>query len=203
MPVLARRLLVDGVAEGAKEVDGGLVDDAVGGVEPEAIDMIFTNPVKRVFDEEATHIVTPRTINVDGIPPGGVVAVGEVIAILREVVAFWPKMVIDNVQQDGQTLRVTSVDQPTQTVRAAVGCLGRVEIDPVIAPVTIARELSNWHQLDRGYAQIPERGQHRHDTIERAGSRERSHVELVDHERFPRNPFPATIGPVEGRVDDR
>ena len=114
--------------------------NGVDGIEPQGIDVKFGNPVERVLDEEAAHLIAVRPVEVDGLPPGRAVAVGEIGAEIPEVVSFRAEMVVDHVQDHGQSLLVAGVDQPLQTLGAAVGVLDGKGIDAVVAPVARSRE---------------------------------------------------------------
>ena len=96
----------------------------------------------------------PAAVVVDGRAPGGPVVVGEVGAELAQVVALRAEVVVDDVEEDRQAVRVAGVDQPLQPVRPAVAVLGGVGEDAVVAPVAAAGELGDRHQLDRGDAQL-------------------------------------------------
>jgi hypothetical protein len=75
------------------------IDQGVGGVEAQAVDVIFMRPVAGVGDEEIAHWRAARPIQVQRIAPGRLVAVGEVLpAELAQVVAIRPQVVIDHIQ---------------------------------------------------------------------------------------------------------
>ena len=63
-------------------------------------------------------------------------------------------MVIDDIEKDGQSLAMASIDQPLQTVGTAVTILGRVREHTVVAPVACARKLADRHDLDRRDTQL-------------------------------------------------
>ena len=53
-----------------EEVARAVVDDRVGGVEPQAVDVILVHPVQRVLDEELAHHVAVRAVELTAAPQG-------------------------------------------------------------------------------------------------------------------------------------
>ena len=94
------------------------------------------------------------------------------------------------------------VDQRLQLLRPAVRRVGRVRQHAVVAPVALAGEVGERHQLDRGDAEVDQRLQ----LLRRAGvgalGREGADVQLVDHRLAPRPAGPGVVAPLVGlRVD--
>src|SRR5688572_29696321 len=58
-------------------------------------------------------------------------------------------VVVDDVEDHGQTKTVRGVHEPSQCCRSAVSRLGRKKRRWVVTPGPIQRELVNRHQLDR------------------------------------------------------
>ena len=193
-----------GVAELAQERLGGGVDDAVDRVEAEPVDVVLVEPVQGVPGEVAPHLVALRAVDVDGLAPRRVVAVGQVRREALEVVALGPEVVVDDVEDDREAPRVAGVDEAPQPVGPAVGRLRRPQIDPVVAPVARAGELRDGHQLAGGDAEGDEVVETLDRTVERARLAERPDVQLVQHELGERGSPEGAIAPGErGRVDDR
>jgi hypothetical protein len=171
---------VDLEAELLEEVHRGRVDDGVDGVEPQTIDVVVPQPVQRVVDDEPADLVALATVDVERLAPRRPVAVGEVGAELAEVVPLGAEVVVDDIEDDREPPPVAGVDQLLQVVRMAVGAVGRVQIDAVIAPTVLAGEGVDREQLDVGDAQVDEVIEVFDGAEERAGFTERAHVELVD-----------------------
>ena len=60
------------------------------------------------------------------------------------------------------------VDEPGEPLRAAVGAVRREDEDAVVAPAALAGERRDRHQLDRGDAELGQRGQPRGRRVERS-----------------------------------
>jgi hypothetical protein len=77
------------------------VEDPVDRVNPQAIDVIFGEPIERVVDDETPDAVTQSSIVVDGASPGRVVVVRVIRAELGQIVAFWADVIVDHVEHHG------------------------------------------------------------------------------------------------------
>src|SRR4051794_2341085 len=97
---------------------------------------------------------------------------------------------------------MTGIDQPTQTIRVAVGNLRRIWINAVIAPITHSRKLSNRHQFKGGDTQVFQRAQKGNNRVKRALVGECPDVKLVEDVIFERNSSPISILPGEVWYDD-
>jgi hypothetical protein len=176
--------------------------DVLRRVEPKTVEMIFLDPVGRVLDEEIPHRV--RTFEVDRLAPVVLVLVGEIVGrVLRDVVPVGSEVIVDDVEDDGDTGRVRAIDECTQILWRSVQPRRRVEIHAVVAPPEAAWKVRDRHHLDGGY---PER----REVVEMFCRRpprtfrcERSHVHFVQHLAATRDAQPAAIGPCErGGIDD-
>ena len=58
-------------------------------------------------------------------------------------------MVVDDVEKHGQAATVRRIDKPLQSSRAAVAILHGIGMNAVVAPIPLAGELGDRHQLDR------------------------------------------------------
>ena len=97
---------------------------------------------------------------IDGGAPGrGDVVAEEARRIGGEIVPVRPEVVVDDVEEDHQAEAVRGVDQRLQLVRRAVGGVGREGQHAVIAPVALAGEIVDRHQLDGGDAELSQAGQ--------------------------------------------
>ncbi len=185
-----------------EDVPRARVEDRVYGVQAEPVDVILGDPVERVVDHVAAYLVAVGAVVVDGAPPRRAVATREVRAEVGEIVPLGSEVVVDDVQDDGEAAPVRGVDEPLESLGAAVARLGRVEGHAVVAPVAIARELGDGHDLDCGDAQVAQRPQPLDDGVERAGRRERADVQLVEDVVRHLGRAPTVVGPTKrGRVD--
>ena len=85
-----------------QDVDRALIEDRVDGVQPEAVDVELADPVPGVLDEVTPHARAVGPVEVDRGAPGRLVAVGEVRAVLAQVVALGAEVVVDHVEHDAQ-----------------------------------------------------------------------------------------------------
>ena len=129
------------------------IHNGMEGVQAQGVNMIFRAPKEGVVDEEAPHLIAVRAVEVEGRPPGGVVALGEIRAVSRQVVAFRAQVVVNHVQDHGQAPLMAGVDQPFETFGPPVTVLHRERINPVVAPVAPSRKLGHRHQLQGCEAQ--------------------------------------------------
>src|SRR5262249_34063684 len=126
-----------------------VIEDCVHRVDAERIDMAFANPIERVLDKIISHLVAVRAVEVQRRAPWRLVTLGEIApAEIPKVISFRSEVVVNDVENDGETVLVTSVDQALQAVRAAVRVLRSERLHPVVAPVAAAGKLRDRHQLD-------------------------------------------------------
>ena len=97
-------------------------------------------PVERVVDEEPPYLVAVGSVEVDGVAPRRVVAVGEVGPEGAEVVTLGAEVVVDDVEDQRETVGVAGVDQALEALRPAVGGVGGEQLDAVVTPIAFARE---------------------------------------------------------------
>src|SRR5262249_60079555 len=89
-------------------------------------------------------------VKVDGGAPRTLMAIAEVSrAERREALAVRAEMVVDDVEDDAETVQVRGIDQPAEIVGRAVMMRRREQIDAVVAPVARSGRFGNRHQLDR------------------------------------------------------
>ena len=79
---------------------------------------------------------------------------------------------------------MAGVDEPLQRERAAIGGVGGVRIDAVVAPVARAGKLGDRHEFDRRDAEFLQIAEPRDHRVERALGRERADVQLVENVFF-------------------
>ena len=101
----------------------GIVEDGVDGVEAQAVEVVFLEPVQRVLDEEVAHDAAALlAVEVDAGAPGRLVTLGEErLGVGVEVVPGRAEVVVDHVEEHHQAERVRPVDEALQVVGPAVG----------------------------------------------------------------------------------
>src|SRR6185312_10572481 len=86
-----------------------------------------------------------------------------------------------------------------QPLGTAVGALDRVRRHAVISPVPSTGKLRHGHELDRGRAYIPDRGQPLDHAVEGPGETEGADVQLVDDEVRHGDAAPGGVAPAVAR----
>ena len=114
-------------------------------------------------------------------------------------------MVVDDIEEYGETIQMAGVDQTLQSMRSAIAVLRRIGVNAVIAPVARSRKLPDRHQLEGRDTQITQCRQAGDDRFECAFRGEGPDVEFVEHQIFSRHSGPALIRPSEfiGAEDGR
>ena len=120
-------------------------------VEPETIDVKFASEIREILSEEMAAL---RMIEIDHCTPGG-------IAIEERCAGGGPENIIDaasviedDIDQDGQAVLVTSIDQFFQRIRATIGMLDRVEKCGVVSPTVARADFVDRQKEDGGNAEI-------------------------------------------------
>src|SRR5579871_399859 len=103
-----------------EEMDCGAINKLVDSVEAQAVDVEVAHPHDCVITKEAADLIAAPGFEVDGIAPRRVVQVGEVRSKFAGVVADRPKVVVDDVVNDGDSAHVAGVDEALEAVGAAV-----------------------------------------------------------------------------------
>src|ERR1700677_127038 len=105
---------------------GPPVEDHIGGVEPQAIEMKLFQPHPDIAEHEFADGVAAGVIVIDSVSPGCPIEFGEIRAEFAEIIRFRTEMVVDNIKLYSQSRAMASVDEPLQPARAAVRILDRV-----------------------------------------------------------------------------
>jgi hypothetical protein len=182
------RFTLDGVVQLAQKVDARFVDDSMNRVQPQAVESASRarHPAQRVLDHEPAHRSGVGAVVVDRVPPGRLVARGEVGAEFAEVVPFRPDVIVDDVQKRAEPLRVSCLDQPRESARTAVRRMRREQIDAVVAPVARAWKCGDGHDLDGGVAGFAELAQMVRGAGGGSFARKRPEVDLAKNETLER-----------------
>ena len=176
---------------------GRPVTDGMDGIQAEAVAVIVFKPMTRVFEEEIPDLIALRPVEIDGIPPRRPVAIGEIGAIIPEVVAFRPQMVVDHIQDNRQARLVTGIDQALERRRSPVRILHREREDAVVSPVAGPGELSHRHELDGIHAKCFQVRKARDDGIERPVGGKGTHMEFIDDHLGKVQALPCLVPPFE------
>src|SRR5690606_3907326 len=164
--------------------------------------MKILQPVQCIVDEVFTNTVAPGIVKVDRIPPWRAIFVGEIWTIPQKAISFWPKMIIDHIEKDGESLRMASVYEPLQTVRTAIGILYGIRENTIVSPVPFAGKLRHGHQLQRVDAERKQIIKAGNDGVKSSLISKRAHVKFVQYKFAKRNAAPGIIRPAESIVVD-
>src|ERR1700756_2257910 len=127
---------------------GVAVYDSVDGIQAESINMELLEPIEGILHKKSDYFVAVRSVEVDGLPPRRAISVGEIWAEVRQVIALRAEVVIDHVEHNRHFTLMTSVHESFQSLRPAVTVLHGERVYAVVAPIPIARELGDRHQLE-------------------------------------------------------
>ena len=84
-----------------KNVRLRIIDDCVHRVEPQSVEMIFLQPVKRIVDEEIPHWPALRSVKVYGLAPWRMVPVRKKLRrIGAEIVSIRTEVVVNHIQKN-------------------------------------------------------------------------------------------------------
>src|SRR5262244_1477360 len=174
------------------------------GVQAQAIEVEFLEPVQGVVDDEGAGHLAARTVEVDGITPGRLVLAGEEGGgVAVQIVPLGSEMVVDDVEEHGEAAGVAGLDQSLQLLRTHAGRVGRKEQDTVVAPPPSAGKVGHGHQLDRGHPEGDQMVEALGQPREGALGTEGADVQLVEDEPFGRDAAPLVVGPcILQRIDD-
>ena len=129
-------------------------ENAVHSIEAQAVKPIVTKPHQGIIDDEPAHPVAMRAIEIDCRTPHGLVLIGEVRSELPQMISIRPQMVINDVQQYGQTLCMTGIDEIGKLPRRAIGRKRCEHINAVISPATSTRKCRQGHQFKMRHAKL-------------------------------------------------
>ena len=109
--------------------------DGMNGIEAQAVEAIFVQPVQRVVGEEPATCGRRKSIA----GPHGVRRLAEELRrVERQIVPVRPEVVVDDVEEHHQAEPVRGVDQRLQIRRACRSAFGRERQNAVVAPVARA-----------------------------------------------------------------
>ena len=150
-------------------------------VQPQAVQVVLVHPVQSILGQELSDLEGMVTVEIDPGAPWALVTRREVVRAERvEVRTVWAHVVVDHVEQHGESDPVCSIDETAEVLRRAVAARRREQRDAVVAPVARSRKVANRHQLDRGHTERPQVRKALLDTGERTLGTERADVQLVD-----------------------
>ena len=122
------------------------LDDCVHGVEAEPVETVTVEPVQHVLDHEGAHLANTK---IDGGTPRGLRAGREKFrCVACDKIPLGAKVIVDNVEEHHQPVRVRRIDQSLEVVGAAVDLIRRERKHAVVTPVPSPEEVRDRHQLN-------------------------------------------------------
>ena len=147
----------DPTTDRRQDVIVGGVEHLLGGVEAEAVEVKLLDPVAGVLDEELARGGGVVPVEVDGVAPFVLVAVGEVTGRkTAQVVFVGSDVVVDHVQDHADADGVRGGHETAEIVRPTVKAVRRPEIDAIVTPAEPTRGVRQRHELDERDAQLAE-----------------------------------------------
>src|ERR1700689_2994511 len=104
-------------------------------------------------------------------------------------------MVVDDIQDHGDTELMCPVDETAKVVWATVESRRCEQVDAVVAPSETAGEIRHGHQLDAGNPELGERRQLLRGGRPAPFRSEAADVHLIDDKALARQPGPAFVAP--------
>src|SRR5208282_2807919 len=190
--------------------DGGdnmifrLIENRLRRVEPQPVEMILGDPIARIGDEEFARRAGIGTVEIDGLTPFVVVAIGEISRGEQfEIVSVRAEMIVDDVEDHGDPESMGAVDEAAEISRPTVKACWCEEIDAIVSPAEAAWEFRHGHNFEAGNAEFRERRQLAQGAFPISLRGEGADMHLVDDKLLARDPVPRLVGPSEvPRIDD-
>src|SRR6202011_3534188 len=142
------------------------VINPVNRVEPKRVDVILSQPVQRIVDEETPYAVALRTVKIYRRAPRRSIDVRKTGGVFAKIVSFGTQVVVYDVEHDGHAFVVARVDEPLEPRRAAIRGVRRVKIDTVVTPVAGAGKRRDRHKFERSDTHLTQVGKHADCAVE-------------------------------------
>ena len=174
------------------------IENCLRRVEPQPVEMILVDPIARIGDEEFARRPGIGTVEIDGLTPFVVVAIGEIgLGERFEIVSVRAEMVVDDVEDDGDPESMGAVDEAAKIHRSAVEPGWCEEVDAVISPAEPAREFPHGHNFEASDTELGKSRQLSRSGFPASVRGEGADMHLVDDELLARPPAPRPVGPSE------
>src|SRR5450631_3187911 len=161
--------------------------------------MIFLDPVTGIGEEELTHRDGVRTIEVNRLAPVVLIPFGKIgFGENRQKVSVRTKMVVDDVENDGDAERMRSIDKATEIIGPTIKPCRSKEDYPVITPAEPAGELRDRHDFNTRDAKTGERCELAGCRLPCALPSEGADMQLIDDELLTWEAAPTDIRPTKG-----
>ena len=132
------------------------------GVDSQAIDVEFVDPVSGIGDEELSDRRGKLRVEVDRLAPVRAMTLGRVFGReLGQIIAGRAEVVVDHVEQHAELEPMGLVHEPAEIIRRSIEPSRREQIDAVVAPAKAAVEFGDRHDLDERDAEFGQTRQFR------------------------------------------
>ena len=155
------------------------------GIEAQAVEAIFDEPVQRVVGEEAADFPVAKIDR--RAPRRRQILAKHLGRVGMQIISVGSEMIVDDVEKDHQAVIVRGVDQRLQFVGRAVAAFRRKRQNAVVAPIARAGEIRDRHQFDGGYAEFGKPRQFADDAVKAA---EHAGMQFVEDGFVPRPAAP-------------
>src|SRR4029079_5738399 len=113
-------------------------DNRMHSIEPQPVETVVAQPIQRILDEEAPYF---RYAIVDRAAPRRLRVGKELRCDAAEIITLRAEVVVDDVDENHQPVRVGGIDQRLEIVRTAVTRVGGERQNAVVAPVPAPRKI--------------------------------------------------------------
>src|SRR2546421_2986554 len=129
----------------------------VGRVQPQSVHVELGDPVTGISNKEFPHLVGFRPVEIDRRAPISFVAIGKVVVTVgSEVITVGAQVVVDDIENDTESCTMRRIYKTLERLGIPIHMRRRVEIHPVVPPVSGPRKFGHQHHLDHGHAQLLE-----------------------------------------------
>src|ERR1700678_1017994 len=95
-----------------KNVGSGVVHDRVDRVQTEAVEMVLSQPVQSIVDEEVPHRPALCAIEIDCVAPRSMVVIGEKLrSVEADIISLRAKVVVDDIQENHHPADMRGLNQ--------------------------------------------------------------------------------------------
>ena len=95
---------VNGLGKFFEKSPGTEVIYPLQGIEPQRVDVIMDQPIERILYKEVPDLIAQGPIEIHRIAPWCPIPVGEIRSKPVEVIPFRPQVVVNDVQDNGQSI---------------------------------------------------------------------------------------------------
>ena len=118
-----------------------VVVDGVDGIEPQTVELEFSDPIDGVLDHELANRSRPLAIVIYAIAPWRLVMLGEERRIGRHVVAVRPEVIVNHIEEHADSPLMGGVHEGHEIFRPPVTTVRSIGQHSIVAPPVATREI--------------------------------------------------------------